>query len=78
MVRNTIGRFERLDALINNASTFFPTPVGEMTQATWTASWGRISGRRFSFASCCSTPQEDRRGDRQYHRTSTADRPLKN
>src|SRR2546430_13376036 len=35
IVRNTIGRFERLDVLINNASTFFPTPVGEMTQATW-------------------------------------------
>src|SRR3989442_8928936 len=35
IVRNTIGRFERLDALVNNASTFFPTPVGEMTQATW-------------------------------------------
>ena len=35
IVRNTVGRFERLDALINNASTFFPTPVGEMTQATW-------------------------------------------
>src|SRR5216110_324029 len=34
IVRNTIGRFERLDVLINNASTFFPTPVGEMTQAT--------------------------------------------
>src|SRR5712671_8222236 len=24
IVRNTIGRFERLDALVNNASTFFP------------------------------------------------------
>src|SRR5258706_13116268 len=35
IVRNTLGRFERLDALVNNASTFFPTPVGEMTQATW-------------------------------------------
>src|SRR6266699_2035253 len=35
IVRNTVNRFERLDALVNNASTFFPTPVGEMTQATW-------------------------------------------
>src|SRR5689334_9402290 len=35
IVRNTVGRFERLDALVNNASTFFPTLVGEMTQATW-------------------------------------------
>ena len=35
IVRNTVGRFERLDALVNNASTFFPTPVGEMTPANW-------------------------------------------
>jgi pteridine reductase len=35
IVRNTVGRFERLDALVNNASAFFPTPVGEMTQANW-------------------------------------------
>ena len=35
IVRNTVNRFERLDALINNASTFFPTPVGEMTPANW-------------------------------------------
>jgi pteridine reductase len=35
IVKNTINRFERLDALVNNASTFFPTPVGEMTPANW-------------------------------------------
>ena len=35
IVRNTVNRFERLDALVNNASTFFPTPVGEMTPANW-------------------------------------------
>src|SRR5260370_36726556 len=40
IVRNTIGRFERLDVLINNASTFFPTPVGEITQATWDSLMG--------------------------------------
>jgi pteridine reductase len=35
IVRNAVNRFERIDALVNNASAFFPTPVGEMTQATW-------------------------------------------
>lgn len=35
IVRNAVNRFERLDVLVNNASTFFPTPVGEMTQANW-------------------------------------------
>ena len=35
IVRNTLSRFERIDALVNNASSFFPTPVGEITQASW-------------------------------------------
>src|SRR5215467_5402478 len=35
IVKNTVGRFERLDALVNNASSFFPTTVGEMTPASW-------------------------------------------
>jgi pteridine reductase len=28
-------RFGRLDILVNNASTFYPTPVGEITEAHW-------------------------------------------
>ena len=35
IVRNTLSRFERIDALVNNASSFFPTPVGEIAQASW-------------------------------------------
>jgi pteridine reductase len=35
IVKNTISRFERLDALVNNASAFFPTPVGDITPASW-------------------------------------------
>ena len=35
LVHDTVQRFERLDVLINNASSFFPTPVGEITEATW-------------------------------------------
>ena len=35
IVRNTLSRFERLDALVNNASSFFPTPIGEITEAGW-------------------------------------------
>jgi pteridine reductase len=35
IVKNTVSRFERLDALVNNASSFFPTPVGDITQAAW-------------------------------------------
>jgi pteridine reductase len=35
MVKNTLARFERIDALVNNASTFYPTPLGEITPAQW-------------------------------------------
>lgn len=35
LVARTIGRFGRLDALVNNASSFFPTPFGRCTPAQW-------------------------------------------
>ncbi len=35
LVAQTVGRFGRLDALVNNASAFYPTPVGTTTAAMW-------------------------------------------
>ena len=35
LIAHTIGKFGRLDALVNNASTFYPTPLGEITSAQW-------------------------------------------
>ncbi|MET0217112.1 MAG: pteridine reductase [Burkholderiales bacterium] len=35
LVEDTVARFGRLDVLINNASSFFPTPVGEITEKAW-------------------------------------------
>jgi pteridine reductase len=35
LVAKTIGRFGRLDALVNNASGFHPTPFGTTTPAQW-------------------------------------------
>ena len=35
LVDETIARFGRLDALVNNASSFFATPVGQITEAAW-------------------------------------------
>lgn len=31
----TVRQWQRLDALVNNASNFYPTPVGEITEADW-------------------------------------------
>lgn len=35
LVSHAQQRFGRLDILVNNASTFYPTPVGEITEAHW-------------------------------------------
>jgi pteridine reductase len=35
LVRACLAKFGRLDVLINNASTFYPTEVGEITVAQW-------------------------------------------
>ena len=35
LIAQTIGRFGRLDALVNNASAFYPTPIGAATPAAW-------------------------------------------
>ena len=35
LVEQTVQTFGKLDALVNNASSFFPTPVGEITAENW-------------------------------------------
>ena len=37
MIARIVGRFGRLDALVNNASAFFPTPFGATTPSQWDA-----------------------------------------
>lgn len=37
LVAQAVGRFGRLDALVNNAAAFFPTPLGSVTPAQWDA-----------------------------------------
>jgi pteridine reductase len=37
LVARTVGRFGRLDALVNNASGFQPTPLGDVSPAQWDA-----------------------------------------
>ncbi|MEO6967274.1 MAG: pteridine reductase [Rhodanobacteraceae bacterium] len=35
LIEQTIARFGRLDALVNNASAFYPTPLGTITASQW-------------------------------------------
>jgi pteridine reductase len=37
LVAGVFSRFGRLDALVNNASSFFPTPLGSMDETIWSA-----------------------------------------
>jgi pteridine reductase len=78
IVKNTVNRFERLDALVNNASTFFPTPVGEMTPASWDSLIG-TNLRAPLFLSQAAAPQLRKTGGVIVNITDIhAERPLKN
>jgi pteridine reductase len=35
LVESVVRRFGRLDGLVNNASAFYPTPIGQTTAAQW-------------------------------------------
>lgn len=35
LVAQATGEFGQLDVLVNNASSFYPTPIGETTEAQW-------------------------------------------
>ncbi|SDW06876.1 pteridine reductase [Nitrosomonas communis] len=35
LIKETVRRFGKLDALVNNASSFFSTPVGQFTEQAW-------------------------------------------
>ncbi len=35
LVKNTLARFGRLDVLVNNASSFYATPLGEIDERAW-------------------------------------------
>jgi pteridine reductase len=78
IVKNTLNRFDRLDALVNNASAFFPTPVGEMTPANWENLIG-ANLRAPLFLSQAAAPHLKKCGGAIINITDIhAERPLKN
>jgi len=40
LVKKTLSKNSRIDALINNASTFYPTPIGTFSEENWNALMG--------------------------------------
>ncbi|MFP7722922.1 pteridine reductase [Lysobacter sp. A3-1-A15] len=61
LVAATVGRFGRLDALVNNASGFFPTPIGQATPAQWDALFA-TNARAPLFLSQAAAPHLARTG----------------
>ena len=55
MVQRVLARFGRLDALVNNASAFYPTPVGSATVAQWNELFASNAQAPF-FLSQAATP----------------------
>jgi pteridine reductase len=78
IVRNTVVRFERIDALVNNASSFFPTPVGDITDAHWDDLIG-TNLKAPLFLSQAAAPHLRKTGGCIVNMTDIhAERPLKN
>lgn len=55
LVARTVGHFGRLDALVNNASTFAPTPFGRITPADWDAQFA-VNARAPLFLAQAAAP----------------------
>lgn len=78
LVRNTLSRFARLDALVNNASSFHPTPVGEIDEAAWTDLMG-TNVKAPLFLSQAAAPHLRKSGGSVVNIVDIhAERPLKN
>ena len=55
LIAQAIGRFGRLDALVNNASTYYATPFGTVTPAQWDDLFA-INARAPFFLAQCAAP----------------------
>lgn len=62
LVASTIARFGRLDALINNASAFYPTPIGSATPEQWDDLFGANARAPFFLSQSAAPHLAARRG----------------
>lgn len=62
LVRATLSHFGRLDALVNNASAFHPTRIGETTEADWDELFASNAKAPFFLAQAAAPPLRARRG----------------
>src|SRR5580658_3721425 len=62
LVEATVGKFGRLDILINNASSFYPTPLGEITADRFDDLIGTNFRAPLFLAQAAAAPLRERRG----------------
>ncbi|MEG3790547.1 pteridine reductase [Lysobacter sp. CCNWLW3] len=62
LVARTVGRYGRLDALVNNASGFAPTPIGAATPAQWDALFASNARAPFFLAQAAAPHLKAARG----------------
>jgi len=77
LVAQTVGRYGRLDALVNNASLFQPTPFGETTPAQWDALFASNARAPFFLAQAAAPHLKAARGAIVNLADIYADRPLR-
>ncbi len=77
LVAQTVGCFGRLDALVNNASTFQPTPIGAATPAQWDALFASNARAPFFLAQAAAPHLKATRGAIVNLADIYAERPLR-
>ena len=78
MVQRVLDRFGRLDALVNNASAFYPTPVGTVTPTQWNELFASNAQAPFFIAQAATPALRDARGAIVNMVDIYAERPLAN
>ncbi|NID17438.1 pteridine reductase [Luteibacter yeojuensis] len=62
LVESVTNRFGRLDGLVNNASAFYPTPIGETTAAHWDDLFAANARAPFFLAQAAAPALREARG----------------
>lgn len=78
MVQRVLDRFGRLDGLVNNASAFYPTPVGTATVAQWNELFASNAQAPFFLAQAATPALREARGAIVNLVDIYAERPLAN
>lgn len=78
LAKNTLKQWGRIDALINNASSFYPTPIGEANEDHWNDLMSSNLKAPFFLAQALAKGLRTTRGAIINLADIHADRPLKN